>query len=292
MLVLAGLFARNNDLIVSFESNKNKDLKPNIYIPINWQSNFYSSIAYKESQEKTLNKIERLKESKNLFDMQSKSLQIGWIYYKKNDFSVGITSTFLNTTNSESGYAYDAQNILGLGANYLMVFENNIELNEQKTSIYTSYEYKKNDFLARIFSSFSVYRQLNLSQNTMLKPPNLNAKQSSNDLQKTSIDLGLEGYYLGISWLKLGVEALFSHLPFTYDLFLLEHPGPKFVLNSIQETQQTYQYLAKFIIKTSFFNGFYPSFGIGQKFSRNTYNKLDTKNSSQSILSFGLESVF
>ena len=281
---------------ISFEQDSDGNINPNIFIPLNWNDNYYSGIGYTASTTKDIDKLDNFTNSKNGMVSSKKDMTLNWITKKIGNYSIGMMTTILKIQNNEFGYINDTDNLFGKGSDYLIAFDNDIELNIIQTGLYMNYQRSLNKIDFRVSTTLYPSRNIDVTQSTMFKPlVAKNGTSSSTTSQNLSYNIGFETMYNSDSFINIGFEYSYKYEPIKYDIAQLGTNGTNYIFktNTIDTDETTTKYILKASFDKKMLGGLYPTIGFGKVSTETIDNKTNKSTTiDEDIISFGFEKRF
>ncbi|MEA2016871.1 MAG: hypothetical protein U9N59_00355 [Campylobacterota bacterium] len=281
---------------INFEQDNDGNFNPNIFVPINWNNDYYSGIGYASSTSKDIKKLNNFEDSKNGAVSTKSDTTINWITKKISNYSIGIQTNIQKINNNEFGYIHDTTNTFGKGDDYWIAFDNDIELDILKTSIYADYSKNLDDIFLRVSTTISPSTKIDVKQSTLFKPLVSDiGSSSSSTSQDLSYSFMLEGYYDTNSFINLGLEYSYDFNPLKYDIAQLSYENSNYLFKTatIDTDETTTKYIAKIYFDKKVLGDLNPSIGFGKistKIKDNNSN--DTTIEDSNIISIGFEKRF
>lgn len=297
LLFASALSANDTMTNISFEQDSDGNLNPNIVVPVFWgeSSTWYSAVGYTSGTTKEISTLKAFSDSKNGAVSNNSDLAINWATRIFGDYSAGLQTNFIKKDTNEFGYIHDTTGVFGAG-NEWVAFDNDVELDITKTSLFLEYGKKYGDLLVKTSANLALATDLKVKQSTLMKPL-VSTTGSSNS--STSQDFGyavkLEGYYDTHSIIKLGFEYGYDFSPTKYDVAQLDKVSNvwTFTTNRVDTDVTTTKYLGKIYIAKKIFGDLIPSIGFGSINTKTKDNKNGgTTTDNNSIFAIGVEKRF
>ena len=296
ILIATTVIANDTLTQINFEQDNDGNFNPNIFVPINWNNDYYSGIGYTSSTSKDIGKLNSFADSKNGAVSTKNDTTINWITRKISNYSIGIQTNIQKINNNEFGYIHDTTDIFGNGNDYWIAFDNDIELDILKTSIYADYSKNIKDIFLRISTNISPSTKIDVKQSTLFKllVNNIGSSTSSTS-QDLSYSLKFEAYYNTHSFVNLGFEYSYNFNPLKYNIAQLAYENSNYIFktNTIDTDEITTKYIAKLYFDKKVIGDLNPSIGFGKiskEVKDNNTNKVTTENNN--IISIGFEKRF
>jgi len=221
---------------------------------------------------------------------------LNWITKKIGNYSVGIQTNIQNIDNNEFGYIHDTNNIFQQGNDYWIAFDNDIELDILKTSMYLNYSKHIKDTFLRISTTISPSTKIDVKQSTLFKPlvDDIGSSSSSTS-QELSYGLKIEAYYDTHSIVRFGSLYSYEYAPLKYDIAQLDYENNNYIFhtNTIDTNEITTKYLVKIYFDKKVLGELNPTIGFG-KISKKIINNKNNSTATidDSIISLGFEKRF
>jgi len=288
---------------ISFHIDEDGNLNPNIFIPIYYGNSkqFYSAIGYSSTNSQEVEVLDNFSESKNAFISSSKDLTINYVSYKSMLFgyalSVGLESTFTNTTNTEFGYIHDSENLFGKGDDYYISFDNNVELDIKRHALVADIFVPMGKyFSSKFFTSISPYTTIGVKQSTIFKPlVNETGTSSSFTSQDVAYTLRYDGLIKTGTFFDIGLVVYYDNQPLKYNIAQIAQNNNNYLFetNTIDVNKITTKFLVKILLDVDIIGELNPSIGYGiEKIKKvdNVMNETDTIE--KKVITFGFERIF
>ena len=295
-LLATALNATDTQTQINFEQDSDGNINPNIFVPIELSDDSYFGIGYTSSTSKTIGALNSFSDSKTGLVSTKKDMKVNWYTKKIANYSIGLQTNHITIENNEFGYIHDTADVFGKGNDYWIAFDNSVELDIVKTSIYMDWNKKYSDLHLRLSSTISPMTTLKVKQSTLFKPlVDTVGTNSSSDSQGLGYGLKLESFYDTDSLLKLGFLYSYDFSPVKYDIAQLAKSGSNYIFETatIDTEEVTTKYLFKLYIERNVLGGLIPTIGFGSA-TTDIKDKVSGKTVSEDndIISFGFEKKF
>jgi len=304
-LLFASTIFADESLMTSLALNVDDsgNMNPELNIPIYYGSSnqYYSAIGYKAINSNKIEKLDGFENSKNSFVSNSKSLRLNYITYKNKlftyDISIGIESTLSQIKNDEFGYIHDSKNIFNKGTEYYISYDNLIELDLKKHSIYFDIDIPfGNSINSRLSISISPFSTIGVDQTTIFKPlADEKGVSNSSTQQDIAYSIKYNTQLKTDMFFDMGAVFSYDNQPLKYDVAVLnnEVDSYSFITQTVDTTEVRKLMMAKIIFHNTVLGGLKPSVGVGIErltIKDNINNSAVSTNMTQ--FSFGLENNF
>ena len=214
----------------------------------------------------------------------------------KKNYSIGIQTDFIKIKNNAFGYIHDTLNIFNHGNDYWVTYNNEVDIDIQKTSLHLDYFKKTSNLFLRLSFLFSLDTQLEVKQSTIFKPLITKiGKSSYSNSQDNSYTFKFEGFFDTKKLLKFGLFYSYDFMPLKYNLaqITLNNNSYYFKDSSIKSEEITQEYRFKIYFDHKVLDIFYPGITIGQTKIK-TKDKIHHTSSTETsdIIGFTLQKWF
>lgn len=279
---------------ISFETDSNGDISPNLFFPIYWSQNLFSGIGYTSSKNIENSTIQNFSDSRESKAINQQNLKVNFLSKKfkkeKYSFSIGLIGEYINIENTQFGFIHDKNSLFQKGDIWI-AFDNSLDIEVLKYGLYfdvTSKLHKK--IFLRLSGDITPTAKVKLAQNTRFKPLVLEGKKFENSsTQDFSYSLLLEMMFQTDLGFSLGAEYEYIFFPLKYNLAVLGKNGGNyfFQTSKIESETVTDSWIIKLILDKKILGDMQPSIGFGK--SRIVENSKTTNND---IIRFGIEKRF
>ena len=291
LLTFSFLFSAEALTKIELEKDKDDNTNPNILLQLIWSNNYYSYIGYKNSSSKEINSLYGFSDSKNAFVSSRNDVILNWLTREINNYSIGIQTDFIKIENNEFGYIHDTSNTFNQGNDYWIAYDNEVDIDVTKTSLYLDYHKKlNNNIFLRASSTISLDTKLKVKQSTLFKPlVNKTGLSSSTTSQDTSYTLKFESFYDTKELLKFGFVYSYEFMPLEYDIAQIAYNNNSFSFqdSTIKSEEITTKYRFKIYLDYKVLDVLYPGITIGQTKIK-TKDKISGDSSTQTSDIIGL----
>jgi hypothetical protein len=282
---------------IDLEKNQDGDTDPNILFQLVWSNNYYSYVGYTSSSSKKIKLLFGSQDSKSAIISSKNTVTLNWLTKEiKKNYSIGIQTDFIKIKNNAFGYIHDTLNIFNHGNDYWVTYNNEVNIDIQKTSLHLDYFKKTSNLFLRLSFLLSLDTQLEVKQSTIFKPlVTKTGISSDNNSQDNSYSFRFEGFYDTKKLLKFGLFYNYDFMPLKYNLaqISLNNNSYYFKNSSVESEEITQEYRFKIYFDYKVLDVFYPGITIGQTKIKTKDKIHDTSSTETSdIIGFTLQKWF
>ena len=136
---------------IDLEKNQDGDTDPNILFQLVWSNNYYSYVGYTSSSSKKIKLLFGSQDSKSAIISSKNTVTLNWLTKEiKKNYSIGIQTDFIKIKNNAFGYIHDTLNIFNHGNDYWVTYNNEVNIDIQKTSLHLDYFKKTSNLFLRL----------------------------------------------------------------------------------------------------------------------------------------------
>jgi len=249
------------DLQMSEEGNIN----PELFIPFNWDHNWYSGISFKSSNLLTHGELDGFSDSKLSTSISERAIQLNIINfednYKEIEYSIGASISETSIDKSEFGYFYFNNGVI----DEFVAFDNTIEINVTGLSVHADvfFSNSRKSSKYRISGELTPSNTLKVQQNTYFKPiVPTGANNHSSGTQSVAYTLKFESNHNVNSLFKAGINMKYEVLPLQYELQQLATTADSFQKIVIDTKETSTEIELRIVFNHEVVDGLHPVIGI------------------------------